>query len=111
MGQAIEGGLSASTGIEIARSALREQLATIDRIMSADLNVMYRAVAADRALPAATRENLMRLYANVSEMKSYVDNPRGTYVSYRDKARDLQGEHKRLVGAIKLSLDISEGDD
>ena len=70
-----------------------------------------KAMKDDEITPGA-RDRLQRLWDNYELLKGYVDRPRGTFETYREKYRDLMttrddiiGDMSRLDGVEPIELD------
>ncbi len=112
METAIDKGLSAQTGLTIAQEAFRKvetprqaQIEDARRELKRELETS----TADRQVPESVREKLADLWANHLEFQDYVENPRGSLVTYRDKLRELTDTRKRLCDSLGVLLGITIG--
>lgn len=97
-------------GIALARSEIGDSLKKLDLILIDDIKGMVAQLSKNEAFDRATRDKLAELWTTYREVKSYVDNPRGTVASYADKTHALVDQHKRLVEHLKLTLGIDHLD-
>jgi len=63
------------------------------------------------SLGEQVKKNLLDLWACEQEIVGYVENPRGSLLSYRDKSRELSDEFTRLANQLKIQLDVSIEDE
>ena len=112
MANALEKRISANVGLKAVREELEPKLSKIDSYIVADIKRDVTQLGADVHLSDAARQRLIDLWTNYQELKGYVDNPRGTYDSYKTKLLDLSDKHKRASEALRLLLgvEIDEGD-
>jgi S1-C subfamily serine protease len=101
---AIDGGRSANDGLAIARGGMESKIAVFDAALVDNLQSELAAISTDSQLSDSTRQRFIDLWTNYLELKSYVDNPRGSYNSYRDKYRQLSDDRDRLAESLKLLL-------
>jgi S1-C subfamily serine protease len=112
MGAAIEARLSASDGIRVASEKLDGPVADANStLITDDIKAALRSASADPRIPESTRSKLVDLWTNYTEMKAYIDTPRGSYDSYRAKARQLQDDQRRLAESLRLILGIDDTDE
>jgi len=78
--------------------------------LTGELSAQLSEQVQDQDLPAETRRGLRELWTIYSDMKSYVDEPRGTYQSFRAKAIDLKDRFNHVVKDLELSLGIESED-
>lgn len=109
MKRAIDAGLTVDVGLRTARDKVGETVLVLDQTMMAGMESISRQVARDAQVPEGVRTKIAELWSNYSELKSYVSNPRGTYLTYSAKSRELRDQRTRLMGALRLLLDIPEG--
>src|SRR5262245_38453253 len=103
MGEAIDRKLGVDTGLALAKNKLDSELTKMSKF-SSDLKPMVSKVAADQHIPDGHREKFIELWTTFSETNSYVENPRGSYISYRDKLRELSDAYQRQSAALNLNL-------
>lgn len=108
MATAIDSGLSASTGLTAVRSKIESQIAAYDEVLIGDLKKELSSISTDPNIPDSTRQRTVDFWTNYLELKSYVENPRGSYSSYRAKYSELSDAHDRLAESVKLLLGVSE---
>jgi len=56
----------------------------------------------------STRQRVVGFWTNYLEIKSYVENPRVTYSSYRAKYSELSDAHDRFAESVKLLLGVRD---
>lgn len=106
----IRSGSSAVNGLNSARTMMSASLAELDQIISGRMiSQRLRALQRSTALDSKTRNNLLDLWVCVSEVKRYVDEPKGSYNFYSAKASELRDEFDRLVDVLQIQLDTDLG--
>ena len=88
------------------REEFGPKLQALDRYLLGNLQPALDQFAADSLFGESVRENLKALHANCTAMKSHIDNPRGPYTTYRQKARELKEKHDRLLGLVISAVDL-----
>jgi V8-like Glu-specific endopeptidase len=83
------------------RDKKREYLFKMD-----DVEACVSRVGSDNRLSDSVRQNLNRLWTTYTEMKDYVESPRGSLADFRTKWRDRTDEHKRVVEALRVALGV-----
>ena len=112
MANALEKRVSANVGLKAVREELEPKLSRIDSFIVADVKRDVSQLGADVHLSDAARQRLVDLWTNYQELKSYVDNPRGNFDTYKMKLLDLSDKHKRASEALRLLLGVElDGDD
>ncbi len=110
MDSSVMAGKSPNEGLEevavLITRALRQKEMESTGNLGAELSDLVR----DRSLPTETRSGLRELWTTYSDMKSYVQNPRGTYQSFRAKTIELKDRYHHLVKDLELSFGIEPGD-
>jgi S1-C subfamily serine protease len=105
MENAINSGRSADSGLEAVRTTVTEKLNGLDSwLVDSDLTREASRISGDINLPERTREQFSDLWTNYKEMKSNVENPRGTVETFRSKLLQLSDQHERLMHALDLQL-------
>jgi hypothetical protein len=66
------------------------------------------ALANDVAFPENVKQDLLELWATCHEMKTYIDEPRGSYKSYRDKVVEMWNKFDGLVDRLKTATGAVE---
>ena len=64
----------------------------------------------DPNLPFDVRRDFKELASTYADLKSYAEEPRGTYDSFRAKALELKDRSVHLVKGLELGLGIVEDD-
>ena len=112
MANALEKRVNVNVGLKAVREELEPKLSRIDNVIVADVKRDVTQLGADVHLSDAARQRLVDLWTNYQELKSYVDNPRGNFDSYKMKLLDLSDKHKRASEALRLLLGVElDGDD
>ena len=106
MRESILAGSSAETGLNSIRSEVESKLTLLDEVFVDDLRKELAAISTDNNLPEDTRQRFVDLWTNYLEMKSYVQSPRGSYISYMKKFRELGDNHDRLSEGLALLLGV-----
>jgi len=92
--------------VHAAKEKIGKPLGQIYKVASADLETAIEKVVVDAQLPAELRERFVDFWANFSELKSYVDRPRGMVAEFRKKFQKLIDNHDRLSESLRLLLGI-----
>ena len=108
MALGIDSGGSAEDGLDKIRDEMESKLASFDQDLIGDLKKELLSLSNDPHIPDSTRQRLVDLWTNFQELKSYTDEPRGSYNSYRAKSNELSDSHDRLTEALKLLLGVEE---
>jgi S1-C subfamily serine protease len=104
--QAQQRGVPPAVVLEAAKKSFAERYKDADHKILDDVRDAVEGVGSDPNLPAAARQQMIELWTTYKEMKDYVDNPRGTYNSFAQKANELADKYKRLVEALRLTLGL-----
>lgn len=110
MANALSKNVNVNVGLKAVREELEPKLSKIDSYIVADIKRDVTQLGADVHLSDAARQRLIDLWTNYQELKGYVDNPRGTYDSYKTKLLDLSDKHKRASEALRLLLGVDPDD-
>ncbi|MDX2198162.1 MAG: serine protease [Phycisphaerae bacterium] len=107
MQKAIDAHLSASDGLELARTA-RAGAADLDaeRQESQALERSLRRLQKASTIDSEVRSRILELWACSQEIFRYIDDPRGSFDSYRKKTIELQDIRERLGNRLSIELDI-----
>ena len=109
MQKAMASGRTASSGLDTVRDEVTQVLRSQDRwLVDADLSREASHVSSDPNIPDRIREQFAELWTNYKEMKSNVENPRGTFETFHTKFLQLSDKHDRLMHALNLHLGIKE---
>ena len=112
MANALEKRVNVNVGLKAVREELEPKLSRIDSFIVADVKRDVSQLGADVHLSDAARQRLVDLWTNYQELKSYVDNPRGNFDTYKMKFLDLSDKHQRASEALRLLLgvELDQGD-
>ena len=109
---ALTNGRSALAGIEAVQQTIPKELAELnelsDWLVDSELTNEASSISTDDHLPARIREQFAALWVNYKEIKSNVENPRGTVETFRSKKLQLTDTHDRLMHSLNLHLGIKE---
>ena len=106
---AVNDGKSAISGLELAQNRIHEDLSHFhDRFVDSELTNEASSISSDEHLPERIREQFSALWTNYKEIRSNVENPRGTMDAFRTKKLQLTDTHERLMHSLKLHLGIKE---
>lgn len=106
MANALEKRVNVNVGLKAVREELEPKLSRIDSLIVADVKRDVSQLGADVHLSDAARQRLVDLWTNYQELKSYVDNPRGNFDTYKMKFLDLSDKHQRASEALRLLLRV-----
>jgi S1-C subfamily serine protease len=101
-------GTKASKAVEEVRESLSDSPFLRYRQLFSDLEPDVAKVSSDSKLSNSIKGRFVDFWANYAELKSYVDNPRGTIETFRDKSAKLFDNHQRQGEALRLLLGVPE---
>ncbi len=110
MNNAIVAGRRADTGLSQVREDIQDKLSLFDQVFIDDIQKELTLISTDENLPESTRQRFVDLWTNYLEMRSYVQNPRGSYITYCQKYHELGDTHDRLSEGLKLLLGVESVD-
>jgi hypothetical protein len=108
METAIEHHLDVNAGLSVVQDKVRSELRIYDEVFLNALRHELHSITSDRNVSETTRVKLADFWANYLEMKSYVDNPRGSYNTYHAKCNELADRHERLSESLKALLGLRD---
>jgi S1-C subfamily serine protease len=109
MQRAVNDGKSAMSGLELAQNRNHEDLSSFhDYLVDSELTNEASSISSDKHLPERIREQFAALWTNYKEIRSNVENPRGTVETFRQKQLHLTDTHDRLMNSLNLHLGIKE---
>jgi S1-C subfamily serine protease len=109
MQRALNDGKSAMSGLELAQNRNHEDLSHFhDHFVDSELTKEASSISSDKHLPERIREQFAALWTNYKEIRSNVENPRGTVETFRQKQLHLTDTHDRLMHSLNLHLGIKE---
>lgn len=111
MGKAVNDGKSPAFGLQIARGehdAFVRGLNAENVAVDSELTNEASSISSDKHLPERIREQFAALWTNYKEIRSNVENPRGTVETFRQKQLHLTDTHDRLIHSLNLHLGIKE---
>jgi len=103
-------GRSPNEGLQEVALLISRALRQKEVESTGDLSAQLSELVRDQDLPAETRSSLRELWTTYADMKSYVENPRGTYQSFRARAIDLKDRFSHVVKDLELSFGIESDD-
>jgi hypothetical protein len=109
--KALGEGKSADSGLEIAQKefgVVLQRLKGDSAMVDAELIKEASSISTDDHLPERIREQFAALWTNYKEIRSNVENPRGTVETFRQKQLHLTDTHDRLMHSLNLHLGIKE---
>jgi S1-C subfamily serine protease len=104
METAIQNRRTADSGLQSVRGEIQKKLDEVDSALMSSVEKEAVKITGDKNLPDGMRERFVDLWTNYLELKSYVDNPRGSLITYQAKYHELSDRHNRFAGALKLLL-------
>jgi hypothetical protein len=110
MTQSLQLGGTVDAGLAQVAGRISEALKQKDVQASVEFRDRLPELVNDEDLSIEIRNGLKELWVTYSEMKSYIDSPRGTYTSFRDKGVHLKDRFDRAVKGLELSLGIEPDD-
>jgi hypothetical protein len=91
---------------EVSRVVI-SKLRDLDQSVFTDLQTEIFSVTADRFVPADTRQALMEMWTNISEMKRYLANPPSDYQNFLAQTLQMRTNHRNYVDKMKSVVDRS----
>jgi hypothetical protein len=104
-------GQSRDTAVDALSKVPDTATKNFDRVYGADLKSEMSEVTSNSSTPPQIRLLLVDLWTLCAEMKSYVDNPRGSIGSFRAKVIELKDARTKQIEKLQLLLGISGEDD
>jgi S1-C subfamily serine protease len=111
MEKAVNDGKSVDVGLQTARGeldAVVRGLNAENAVVDSELTNEASSISSDEHLPERIREQFSALWTNYKEIRSNVENPRGTMDAFRTKKLQLTDTHERLMHSLNLHLGIKE---
>lgn len=103
---ALDRGMSPNAAINAVSEIIDKEMAAVQYIYLDDVEKELEKIQKDGRLPQDFRIKFAEFYANCMEIKSYVDNPRGTVASYKAKMIELVDTGDRLYRQLTAMLGI-----
>ena len=111
--------LPLSAGIRAARTLgtikINDNVVNLGQVLARDsarvrpgLEPAVAKVLADPLVDQLVKDKLGELSATCSEMKDYLDKPRGTLLTFQDKRTELIDKHRRLARLLRALLGASQ---
>jgi hypothetical protein len=110
MEKAMRRGETASDGIRDARATIGDRLILLDRMLLRDIRAELPRLIQDSEIHLDLRPDLNELVSTYSELKSYAEEPRGTFESFVLKAVTLKDRCVHLLKRLELELGVEEED-
>jgi serine protease Do len=110
MDNSLQQGRSPNEGLQQMAELIARALHAKDLETSDELKAQLSRMVQDEDMSVSDRRNLRELWSVYSDMKSYVEEPRGTYASFRAKVLQLMDQHNHAIRDLELSLDIEPAD-
>ena len=105
---ALERGLRAEAGFALARKQL--DLSDLPGVID-EVKKDVAEMGVDKRIANTTRQQFVDFWANIMEMKSYIDKPRGSYESFRKKAIQFGDKHDRLSASLSLLFGVEDDEE
>jgi S1-C subfamily serine protease len=103
---AIDHGRSATEGLQDVKSGrsddITRQFADLDSKLFVMMQHQIEVVTSDTTLPDSVRSKFADLWANYSLLRTYVNDPHGTYSSYNAKFNELSDTREQLIESLEL---------
>jgi S1-C subfamily serine protease len=110
MEKSLRRGIPPNEGLQGLAQFIAQALRAKDLEISDGLKAQLSKAVQDPDLAVDIRRNLRELWAAYSDMKSYVEEPRGTYESFRAKFLQLKDQNNHAVRDLELTLDLEPVD-
>lgn len=111
MEKAMTDGRSADFGLQTAHrelDAVVRRLNDENAAVDSEFTKEASSISSDEHLPERIKEQFSLLWTNYKEIRSNVENPRGTVDAFRSKKLQLTDTHERLMHSLNLHLGIKE---
>lgn len=108
MEQALRANRSPNAGLAAIRERIQLMLAGYDEAFVGNLKTEVSKISSDRQLQRNVRSKFVEHWSNYQELRSYVEDPRGNYESYRAKSLELSDRFDRVSESLGLLLGISD---
>lgn len=108
MTDSIQHGGSADRGLSAVQPTVNRLVSEVDDAIIGKIESEVSRLGADSRIPDSLRQKFVDAWANYKELKSYVENPRGSLLTYRAKHHELADQHDRLIESLKLLSDIRD---
>jgi len=103
---AIMNGRPANEGIQVAAKKIEERMEIVEFVFLDKVEKEFDKIKQDSNLSWEFRRKLTEFHINCMEIKSYVDRPRGTPASYRNKMNELTETGIRLARELRSLLGL-----
>ncbi len=107
MNASIDSGGTAEDGLRNVLKECKAKAAVVSGNLESDVRPELSRVIKNDLVPENVRRDLLELWAICADMKSYIDDPRGSYSSYRVKVVDLWDKFDHLVGSLRIATGVS----
>lgn len=104
-------GKSADSGLDTAQKefgVVMQRLKVDSEMVDSKLTKEASSISTDEYLPERIRDQFAALWTNYKEIRSNVENPRGTVETFRLKKLQLTDTHERLMHSLNLHLGLKE---
>jgi S1-C subfamily serine protease len=108
MDKAIRRGGTVDEGVNEIAKACVAQTGSVRGNLESQVLPELSSIVRDENTTGDVRRDLQELWATCSDMESYVSRPRGSFVTYREKARELKDRFDHLVESLRLSVGLSD---
>lgn len=102
MNSYIESGSSAERGLSAVQPAVDQLVSEYNDVLIGKIESEVSRLANDPNVPEYIRQQFIEAWTNYKELKSYVENPRGSLMTYQAKYHELADEHDRLMESLRL---------
>jgi hypothetical protein len=76
--------------------------------MERDVRPELSLLVNDSDVPESVRRDLLELWTVCSDMKFCVEDPRGTYTTFRARVVDLKDRFDHLAASLRISAGASD---
>jgi hypothetical protein len=101
-GGTIDDGIRAVAKDRIARAV------NVRQKMESDVLPELSSLARDEGIPQDVRHDLRELWATCTDMGSYVAEPRGNYITLRQKVLELKDRFDHLAESLRVSVGVGD---
>jgi hypothetical protein len=107
IGKAMESGATPD-GMSAVYKECAHKASIVGANLDRDVGPELTALTNDVGVPEIVKRDLLDLWTTCHEMKTYIDEPRGSFQSYRDKVADLWNKFDSIADRLKIATGAVE---
>jgi S1-C subfamily serine protease len=106
--RAIKGGGTIDDGILAVAKQCTARAADVRANLERDVLPELTSIARDKDIPEDVRRDLRELWTTCADMKSYIDEPRGSFITLSQKVRELKDRFDHLAESLRISVGVGD---